>query len=270
MKDSFELIQHNFPEADAITILPVSDLHLKSILCNEREWAKFCSWLPKQKNTFIILNGDMINNNTRSSVGSPFDDIMRPRDQKKALTEYLEPIKHLILCSTIGNHEARSEKDADDDPMYDVMCKLDLEDLYRQDGAFVKIGVGQRSSGEDATKAINTYALYVTHGAGGGILTGATVNRNERFAYTIEGLDAMIVGHAHKGAITKPQRIIFDMNNNTIRKRDTVVIATQSWQNFGGYAQRKMMMPSANVDADNPQMMILSGEFHKRGIKIIW
>ena len=270
MKDSFELIQHNFPDASEITILGISDLHLKSLLCNEKEWSKFCGWLPKQKNTYIVLGGDMINNNTRSSVGSPFDDIMRPRDQKKALTEYLEPIKQYILAALIGNHEARSEKDADDDPMYDVMCKLDLEDLYRQDGAFIKIGVGSTDKGNGRMGAENTYLLYATHGAGGGIYTGATVNRNERFSYVIEGLDAMIVGHSHKGAVTKPGRIVVDLRTNTITRRKTVVMAMESWQSFGGYAQRKMMNPSGEVDADNPQMLVFSGVRDKRNIKVIW
>lgn len=270
MKDSFELIQHNFPDANEITIIPVSDLHLKSILCNETEWAKFCAWLPKQKNTYIILGGDMINNNTRSSVGSPFDDLVRPREQKRVLAEYLDPLKPFILASLIGNHEARSEKDADDDPMYDVMCKLDLEDLYRQDGAFIKIGVGTSKKENGRTSAANTYLLYVTHGAGGGILTGATVNRNERFAYTIEGLDAMIVGHSHKGAITKPGRICVDLRTNTITKRKTVIVSAESWQCFGGYAQRKMMNPSGEIDAGNPQMLLLSGVLEKRNIKTVW
>lgn len=270
MKDSFELIQHNFQDADEITILPVSDLHLKSILCNEKSWQKFCEWLPKQKNHYLILGGDMINNNTRSSVGSPFEDTMRPREQKRILTEYLEPIKQYILAALIGNHEARSEKDADNDPMYDVMCKLDIEDLYRQDGAFIKIGVGTADKGNGRTGAENTYLIYVTHGAGGGIFTGATVNRNERFAYTIEGLDAMIVGHSHKGAITKPSRICVDLRTNTITRRSTVVVASQAWQSFGGYAQRKMMLPSSEVDPDNPQMLVFSGARDRRNVKSIW
>ncbi|NCC69232.1 MAG: hypothetical protein EOM14_13760 [Clostridia bacterium] len=270
MKDSFELIQHNFPDADEITIIPVYDLHLKSLLCNEVAWKKFCAWLPAQKNTYLILGGDMINNNLRSSVGSPYEDLMRPRDQKAALKEYLQPIKHLILCALLGNHEARSEKDADDDPMYDVMSKLDIEDLYRQDGAFLKIGVGTADKGNGRTGAENTYLIYVTHGAGGGILTGATVNRNERFSYVIEGLDGMIVGHSHKGAITKPGRIVVDLRANTISRRKTVVISSESWQSFGGYAQRKMMLPSSEVDPDNPQMLMLSGVRDKRNIKVVW
>ena len=81
---------------------------------------------------FLILGGDLINNNTRSSVGSPWDDTVRPREQKRLMVEALEPIKDRILCCVSGNHERRSLKDADDDPPYDIMTKLDLEDVYRQ------------------------------------------------------------------------------------------------------------------------------------------
>ena len=270
MKDSFELIQHNFPEANEITILGISDLHLKSLLCNEREWSKFCGWLPKQKNTYIILGGDMINNNTRSSVGSPFEDIMRPREQKRVLAEQLEPIKHLILAAVMGNHEARSEKDADDDPMYDVMSKLDLEDVYRQDAAILKISVGGVKHGERGIEPLNNYGIYVTHGAGGGIYTGATVNRNERFSYTLEGIDAVIVGHAHKGAITRPARMCIDMIHNTVSMRDVVVASMCAWQRFGGYALRKMLLPSAEASMDNPQTLTLSGVKNKKNITVTW
>lgn len=51
--------------------------------------------------------------------------------------------------------------------------------------------------------------------------TGATVNRNERFGYTIEGIDALIVGHTHKGTISKPKKIVVDSNNNVIRTKQT-------------------------------------------------
>lgn len=270
MKDTFELIQWSFLDAPEITIYPVADLHLKSLLCNEAEWKKFCDWIVKQKNSYVILGGDMINNNTRSSVGSPFEDTMRPREQKAALRDYLTPIKHLILAAVMGNHEARSEKDADDDPMYDVMSKLDLEDIYRQDAAILKISVGGVSHGDRGIEPINKYSLYVTHGAGGGIYTGATVNRNDRFSYTLEGIDAVIVGHSHKGAITRPARMCIDMNKNTVSMRDAVVVSMVSWQNYGGYALRKMLLPSATASMDNPQTLTLSGIQRQRNIKVTW
>lgn len=270
MKDVFDMIQWSFTDAPEIVIHPISDLHLKSLLCNEQEWAKFCDWIAKQKNHYIILGGDMINNNTRSSVGSPFEDTMRPREQKAALRDYLTPIKHLILCAVIGNHEARSEKDADDDPMYDVMSKLDLEDYYRQDAAIIKIGVGGVAHGARGIEPINNYAIYVTHGAGGGIYTGATVNRNERFSYTLEGIDAVIVGHSHKGAVTRPERMCIDMVHNTISMRDAVVVSMCSWQSFGGYALRRMMLPAETASMENPQTLTLSGAQRGRNIRVTW
>lgn len=270
MKDTFELIQWSFLDAPEIVIHPIYDVHLKSILCNEDEWKKFCAWLPKQKNHYIILGGDMINNNTRSSVGSPFEDIMRPREQKRVLAEQLEPIKHLILAAVMGNHEARSEKDADDDPMYDVMSKLDLEDYYRQDAAIIKLSVGGITHGARGVEPVNIYSIYVTHGAGGGIYTGATVNRNERFSYTLEGIDALIVGHAHKGAITRPSRMCVDVIHNQVSMRDVVVASMCSWQRFGGYALRKMLLPSAEASMDNPQTLTLSGQLRKKNITVTW
>lgn len=271
MKDTFELIQWSFLDAPEIVIHPIYDVHLKSILCNEDEWKKFCAWLPKQKNHYIILGGDMINNNTRSSVGSPFEDTMRPREQKRVLAEQLEPIKHLILAAVMGNHEARSEKDADDDPMYDIMSKLDLEDYYRQDAAILKLSVGGITHGAArGVEPVNNYSIYVTHGAGGGIYTGATVNRNERFSYTLEGIDAVIVGHSHKGAITRPARMCVDVNHSLVTMRDVVVASMCSWQHFGGYAMRKMMLPSAEASMDNPQTLTLSGQQRKKNITVTW
>jgi hypothetical protein len=80
----------------------------------------------------------------------------------------------------------------------------------------------------------------------------------------------MIVGHSHKGAITKPGRIVVDLRTNTITRRKTVVVSSESWQSFGGYAMRKMLNPSGEIDADNPQTLILSGIRYKRNIKAIW
>ena len=97
----------------------------------------------QEKNSYICLMGDLMNNATRSSVSNVFDDIMRPREQKRYLANALAPLSERILCAVSGNHEARSGKDADDSPMFDIMAKLDLEDLFRENAAFIKLGLGQ-------------------------------------------------------------------------------------------------------------------------------
>jgi hypothetical protein len=72
----------------------------------------------------------------------------------------LEPLRDRIICGVSGNHERRSVKDCDDDPAYDIMCKLDIEDKYRENIAFVKIQFGR----QDANGQKNpTYKIAVTH-----------------------------------------------------------------------------------------------------------
>lgn len=266
MKNDFELIKKQF--SNDITIYPISDVHLGSLEHNEKEWADFVYGLVSDPNAYVILAGDLMNNATRSSVSNIFDETLRPREQKERLVKMLKPIKDKILCAVSGNHERRSIKDVDDDPMYDVMCKLDIEDVYRQNMAFLKVQLG--NSKQLANKWGNTYIIAVTHGAGGGVLSGSTVNRNERFAYAIDNLDCLIVGHTHKGMISKPAKIVIDPRNDVVSIKPFTVVSTQSWLSFGGYAAQKMLLPAGNASADGGQKLTLSSRRNHKNIKIEW
>ena len=149
----------------------------------------------------------------------------------------------------------RSGKDADDDPTYDIMCKLDIEHIYRENIAFLKIQMGNvKGSG----KTNPTYMLTVTHGAGGGMLTGGSVNRNERFGYVVDGMDCLIVGHTHKPFVTQPSKIKIDTHNNKVSFKPFKVVSSTSWLKYGGYAAQKMLLPSSHA----PQVITLCGD-HK-------
>ena len=255
MLSDFSVIVRRFDSA--IKIACISDIHFGALEHMEREWKNFIQMVLADPNLYLILNGDLINNNTRSSVGSPWDDTIRPREQKKQMVELLTPIKDRILCCTSGNHERRSLKDADDDPTYDIMTKLDLEDVYRQNAAFLKIQL--RNDGHA------TYTFAVTHGAGGGIYTGATVNRNERWGNVIDGLDCLIVGHTHKGTVSRPSKIVFDPYNNKVTVKDYLVVSSVAWQNYSGYALQKMLLPAST---GNPQILHLSDK--EKHIEVRW
>lgn len=168
MLSDFELIQHHFPERNDIKIYPISDVHLGAAEHLTRAWELFCQRVADEPNSYIILGGDLINNGTRTSVTNIFEETMRPREQKKIMAKMLEPLRDKILCAVSGNHERRN-RDVDNDITYDIMCKLDLESLYRENIAFVKIQIG-KLNGDGARNP--TYTLVVTHGSGGGILTG--------------------------------------------------------------------------------------------------
>lgn len=260
MKNDFELITKSFNKGP-VTIYPIADVHLGAIEHREKEWANFCSAVANTPNAYIILAGDLINNNTRGSVGSPWDDVLRPREQKKRMVEMLRPIKDRILCCVSGNHERRSMKDADDDPTYDIMAKLDLEDIYRQNAAFLCVRVGERSDNQFRS----SYTFAVTHGAGGGIYTGSTVNRNERWGNVIDGVDCVIVGHTHKGTVTRPSKIVIDPNHNQVSIKDYLVVSCVSWQSYGSYAAQKMLLPTAT---GYPQVLTLRENPKK--IEVTW
>lgn len=262
MHSDLDLIKHEFDRE--IKIIPISDVHLGALEHDKAAWLQFCKTVEKEENTYLMLNGDLINNSIRTSVANPFDEVLRPREQKQRMVEHLTPLKGKILCLVSGNHERRSMKDSDVDITYDIASKLDIEDVYRENIAFLKIKIGKRSN---ADKSACAYSFAVTHGAGGGIYTGAAVNRNERFGGIVDGLDCMIVGHTHKGAITRPSKIVFDMKNEKVTMKDFLVVSSPSWLNYGGYAMQKMLLPSA---ASIPQKLLLNGVQNRKKIEVIW
>lgn len=249
MLQDFEMIVHDLGEED-ITIIPIADVHLGAAEHMENMWYEFCQKVKDAPNTYLTLGGDLVNNATRSSVSNIFEERYRPSEQKKIMAKLLEPLREKILCSVTGNHERRSGKDADDDPNYDIMCKLDLEHLYRENIAFVKICLGKRETvngGRTTSKARPVYSLVVTHGSGGGIYTGTAVLRGERFGYTIDNMDALIVGHTHKPFVTQPGKIKIDTQNNLVTVKPFKVISCSSWMEWGGYSAQKMLLPTAHM-----------------------
>ncbi len=263
MNNDFDIITYKFK--DEIRICPISDLHVGSIQFNIKKWKEFKQYLLANDDMYVVLVGDLIDNQTKNSH-SPFEMsvidgvAMTPNEQKKWLVKELTKIKDKILCGVPGNHEARKDNKAtDQDIMYDVFCKLDIEDKYRPNMAFVKIQIGDRN---DYNR--QTYTLGVTHGTGSGTLTGSAVNKNEKFGYTIDGLDCLITGHTHKPAITKPLKLCIDSKNNKISFKPFYIITATSWLNYGGYALANQLAPASFMS----QEITLTKEKEK-GLKLV-
>ena len=260
MLPDMTLIQHHFPKNEDIKIYPVSDVHFGAAEHMKREWETFCQRVLNEPNAYIILGGDLINNGTKTSVSNVYEEEYRPREQKRIMTEMLTPLKDRVLCMVNGNHERRN-KDVDNNPSYDIACKLDIETVYRENIAFVKIQIGE--TGDKRCGSRNpTYVLVVTHGAGGGILTGGSVNRTERFGYVLDGADMFISGHTHRPYVTQPSKIKIDPFNNKVSIRPFKVVSMTSWMNWGGYAAQKMLPPTSFA----PQVITLCG--NKKQIKV--
>jgi predicted phosphodiesterase len=265
IKDDFDIITKKIVTKDDVKVYPVGDLHVGAIQANLKGWERFNQIILDDPNAYVIFLGDMMNNATRSSVSNLYEDIMRPRDQKIYLKEHLMDLAKAdrILAILPGNHENRSLKDADDSPLYDVAAKLDLEDIYRDNIAFIKLLVGP-------TSRYNPYTLFVSHGNGGGKFTGSSVNRYEQYSANYEGVDVFYFGHSHKPFVTKPNKIYVNAQKGLIKRRNTIVTTGASWLAYGGYPVRNLMSPAHEADPDQPMTTVFSAKHSKKQIRFIW
>lgn len=244
MLPDFEMIVWKFPERQDITIIPIADVHLGARECMEQEFISFINSMKDREDVFFCLCGDLCSNGLKNSVTNVYEETMRPFAQKKMMAEILKPISNRILCCVNGNHERRSAKDSDDSVCYDICAKLDIEHLYRDNMAFVKIQFGE-TNGDG--KVNPTYTMVVTHGSGGGALTGGGVNRQERMGYAIDNMDIFVSGHTHRPLTTQPGKLYIDTHNNKVSVKPFKVVTATSWLQPGGYTLQKMLTPTSHA-----------------------
>lgn len=236
-----KLIVHELSDSfDTLELYPLMDLHIGDKKTDTQLFKQFVRFIQEQPNRYTTIQGDLMNNATKSSVSNTYEETMSPQDQKEFIIDELKPIRDRILCIVPGNHEERTTKDVDNHPLRDLARELDIKDLYRHDGAFLKVSFGRKTNNSKPA----AYTLCCVHGCGGGAKSGGSVNKIEDFLYSIEGLDVMIMGHVHKKLAGRPSKLCIDPYNNLVSQRDTLWVIASAWQEYGGYAFRKMLRPS--------------------------
>lgn len=83
----------------------------------------------------------------------------------------------------------------------------------------------------------------------------------------MEGLDCLVVGHSHKGALTRPQRLVIDAHTEKVLPKSYLVVSAESWMTYGGYAAQKMLQPAEN---SNPQKLHLKKSRDYKRIEVTW
>lgn len=244
MLNDFIPITHKIPDNPDIILWLIGDTHIGAREFDENRLKRDIAEIAANDDARVVLLGDIINNATKSSISNVYEERFSPAESKSLAVVYLTPIRDKILAAVGGNHEMRSVKEVDDDPAYDIMCKLDIENLYRRNAAFVKIQMGDPK--KDGLRN-PTYTLFVTHGSGGGSTVGASANKQQRVQTIYEGIDIFIQGHTHKAVNFFPQRMVFDKHNNKILRRTITCVTAPSYLDYGGYAMRGGLQPYANV-----------------------
>jgi predicted phosphodiesterase len=181
-----------------IRIVPIGDIHYGTKNCEVEKLKKLIEWVKNQKDTYVILMGDLCDyinlndkrfdfSNLDPAIAGRIDDLTRV--QADEVIKMLKPISHKILGSIEGNHEQVIHQRYHDNIQAYVCQKLKIKDLGAT--CFIKLHFTRRGSQER-----RRVTIYATHGHGSGRMIGGKVNNLVRLAMGIEA-DVYLMGHVH-------------------------------------------------------------------------
>lgn len=265
MLNDFIPVIHKFTfdeHPEKITIVPLADAHYGSQEFNEVLWHKTIKRIYDDPDCYCVLVGDLIDNGLKNSVTNIYEATVSPKKQKEWLAAELTPIAKKILGAVGGNHERRTSKEADQDPLYDVMVRLGVDGVYRPNICFMQIKLLTKDG-----KQRTYFTFAITHGAGGGMYIGSSANKVQRFGEVIEGIDCLITAHTHRPLTFPASKLVFDGNARKILQRQFTVAVASSFLDYGGYPVQKLMAPVAKVATEIQLTYWHSG--HKKELRVL-
>lgn len=200
-------------------------------------------------NAYCIMNGDIMDNATKTSIGDTYTQVFNPMEQLEKAVELFAPVKDKILCITHGNHENRTYKKEGINLSRLIADQLGLSERYTPTSAvlFVRLGEESRhhreSNGSGKYRQI-CYTLYVLHGSGGGRKEGAKAIRLADMASIID-TDIYIHSHTHLPMIMKQAYHRIDPRNSTVGLVTKLFVNTAANLNYGGYGEAQEFKPTS-------------------------
>ena len=185
MLDDFILIKEKFDDIPQLNLYPLGDVHIGSKECNLELLNKWITMVENDPFGRVVIIGDIMNMGLKSSKSNVYEEVLSPMKQKEMCYELLSPIADKIIAGCSGNHEYRTVKEVGTNPLYDVFCRMRIEDRYRENACFLKLTVGK------CGKNPNTYGVVLTH--------GKSKNKDLDWTYAVDGADIFISGHTHLG-----------------------------------------------------------------------
>lgn len=241
-------------EFKRIKLLCLSDFHIGDELCNLKLIKEVLNEIKNSPNTFIILNGDLMNNSTKSSVGDVYNEKMTPTEQILYLCDLLEPIKDRILCIATGNHEQRTQKNDGVDIIRLVSKQLGIEDRYSSGWWYLYLTLGMTNKHRPVM-----YTITGIHGYGGGRKNGGKINNLVEMSDKVIA-DIYVMGHTHTPIMTRNSIYLPDYQHKSLVKKDKYYLMTNSFLEYGGYGERYGFTPSTTehqeIELDGTKKLI--------------
>ena len=230
-------------ELDKIQLHIFADEHIGDSHCDMARLQERIDYVANTENAYCILNGDILDYASRSSIGDIETREFNIMGQLEKAVKLFSPIKDKIICITNGNHEARGYRKEGFDISRMIAMQLGLDDKYTPTSAFVFLKFGKTKSHGNVDSRI-LYTLYVNHGSGGGRKEGAKAIRLADMA-SIADADIYIHSHTHLPMIMKQGFFRVDSRHSTVTNTTKLFINTASNLNYGGYGASQEYKPNS-------------------------
>lgn len=223
-----------------------ADLHIGDRHCDLTAIQSELLYVRDTPNCYAILNGDILNNATKTSVSDSYAELLSPMEQLAMFVSLFEPIKDKILAITQGNHENRTYIKEGVDLTQVAAQQLGLLDRYSKTGAVLFLKVGERKLSHGSKRVPVVYSFYIIHGSGGGRKEGAKAIRLADMASIID-VDVYIHGHTHLPMIMREGFYRTDISNGVVKFVDKLFVNGSAQLEYGGYGEAFEFKPSSTL-----------------------
>lgn len=234
-------------ELKSVELHTFADFHIGDAHCDMNNIRKCIKHVKETDNAYAIINGDILNNATKTSVSDCYAEKYTPDEQIQIFQELFEPIKDKILAITSGNHENRSYIKEGIDIMRLCARSIGKENVYGKDGAFIFLRFGSLSERLRSDGSINhrtaCYRIYATHGGGGGRKEGSKAVRMADMAGIVDA-DIYIHSHTHLPIAFKEDFFRPSDGNSTVVPITKLFVNSSAKLRFGGYGEAYEFKPA--------------------------
>lgn len=238
-----------------------ADEHIGDANCDMNALQKRIDYVRDNDNAYCILNGDILDFASRTSIGDIEARNLNIMEQMEKVIELFSPIKKKIICITNGNHEARGYKKDGFDVSSVIANAFGLSDYYTPTSAFIFLRFGlQKDDHGDKRGLRRQYTIYVTHGTVGGRKEGAKAIRLADLA-SICDADIYIHSHTHMPLIMKQGYLRPNIVNRTVTAVDKLFVNTASNLDYGGYGDAQGYKPTSK---NYPVIYLKASEFYMK------
>lgn len=147
----------------------------------------------RENRALCLGGGDWVENATKNSVGKGWaEQVLTPKQQRRYLHDAFKPIADQFIGVVPGNHEFRSERETDIDPLETLAELLEINYFPTELFSIISAQTPYSNSKGNGT----SYSLYLVHSASSHKSSGLAINKVQRDWAFVQA-DIKVKGHDH-------------------------------------------------------------------------